>query len=138
MKKYIYPFLILLIVLSLAGCSKDVSSISPGSVHSGTTADHSTEAGSEDPIPEVNPFPTVAEYSCGCTNMRLELAEGWSYDIKQQDTDPNASFGINFWPDADPSFVAQLHFNPEFYGICGTGVTFENLELKNGLRATLA
>lgn len=127
MKKHFYRLLAALLLLCLTGCGAQQSGSPP-----------STSAPSESgTAPEVSTV-SLVEYSYGYANMKLALPEGWSYAIQEADQTTGESFGIDFWPDGAPDFSAKLHFHPEFYGICGTGVTFEELDFENGLHATLA
>lgn len=86
----------------------------------------------------------IAEYSYQYTNMRLELPEDWEYEILPgtgdvafgADDRPADTFGIQFWPKAEPSMSVNLRYYAGGIGLCGTGVTFEELSFKNGLTAT--
>ena len=79
---------------------------------------------------------TVA-YSYQYTNMKLELPTDWAYNILAGNVDESAdNFGIQFWPQAQPSMKISLRYHVNGIGLCGTGVTFEDISFQNGLTAT--
>ena len=124
----------LLTLLLLAGCSNPNTSGSETSIPTST----SPPPTSSEIMSEICLAPTIefVQYEKDYANMAIYLSEDWLFETEDPSED-SPSFGINFWPKADPDFVARLHFYPDFFGICGTGVTFEELQLQNGLKATL-
>lgn len=79
----------------------------------------------------------TAEYSHRYANMALDLPLDWEYSIREATKDDgNSTFGIEFWPQDDPSLKVSLLYHPSGIGLCGTGVTFKDIKLKNGLTAT--
>lgn len=94
--------------------------------------------------PEQQKNTISVEYSYQNTNMKLELPEDWDYDIiaAAGDGEPGAvdesayRHGIRFWPRNDPSMKLSLCYHINGIGLCGTGVTFEDISFENGLTAT--
>lgn len=86
----------------------------------------------------------IVEYSYHYANMKLDLPEDWEYDIMAGTGDNDASavdeptnyFGIQFWPKAQPAMTISLCYRIDGIGLCGTGVTFEDIAFSNGLTAT--
>lgn len=70
-----------------------------------------------------------AEFSHDNIYMSVELPEGWEYVITEYDITEDC--GIIFGPAGQEDLRYKLCYWP-FYGICGTGVTIEELQLKNG------
>lgn len=83
----------------------------------------------------------TAEYSYEDVYMSLTLPEGWEYEIipAALDSDPASYgiiYGINFWRTDSPELSLTLEYHPRGIGICGTGVTFEDMVFESGLTAT--
>ena len=71
-------------------------------------------------------------------SLRLTLPEGWESEAF---TDGAAGqyAGLALWPAEDPAFRPEVQIWAEgFPGMCGTGVTFEELRFSSGLSATKA
>lgn len=67
--------------------------------------------------------------------LRLTLPEGWTWE--QAGGIPEGTvYGL--WPEKDPAFKVELHYWPQRFGMCGTGVTIEDYPLPDGKSATLA
>ena len=116
-KKIIALLLALACVLSLAACGKKNQDDTP------------------DPAPAPDPAPTtiMAEYTHGFVDMALELPEGWSWETVTDDGDSKTE-GIRFYKTADTAVSYTLLCWTGGYGICGTGVTSEELTLANGMK----
>ena len=114
-KKIIALLLALACVLSLAACGKKNQDDTP------------------DPAPAPDPAPTTitAEYTHGFVDMALELPEGWSWETVSDDGDSKTE-GIRFYKTDDTTVSYTLLCWTGGYGICGTGVTSEELTLANG------
>ena len=76
------------------------------------------------------------------SNASIELPAGWNYEIDVEDKNDlsPSSYGddvfeIEFWPAADPDFELSLIFFSTKLGICGTGVTSEDISFPGGLKA---
>lgn len=68
--------------------------------------------------------------------LRVVLPEGWTW-AQAGGTEKGTVYGL--WPEDDPAFRVELHLWPEnSFGMCGTGVTYEDYALPNGETATLA
>ena len=67
--------------------------------------------------------------------LRVDLPEGWTW-AQAGGTPEGTVYGL--WPEADPDFKVELHYWPEKFAMCGTGVTIQDYTLPNGEKATLA
>ena len=67
--------------------------------------------------------------------LRLTLPEGWTWE-QAAGTQEGTVYGL--YPKKDPAFKVELHYWPQRFGMCGTGVTFEDFSLPDGKTATLA
>ena len=67
--------------------------------------------------------------------LRVTLPKGWTWE-QAVGTPDGVVYGL--WPKDDMDFRVELHFWPERFGMCGTGVTFQDYSLPNGQKATLA
>ena len=117
MKKLISILLALACVMTLAACGKKDD-------------DHTTDP---TPTPDPQPAVTTAEYTHGYVDMMLELPEGWSWE-NAGDNGTNKTEGIRFYKTDDPTVSYTLLCWTGGYGICGTGVTSEELTLANGMK----
>lgn len=70
--------------------------------------------------------------------LSLVLPSGWSYRIcsyeECAELDGMMQFGISFWPDAEPEMELSYGYYAQ-YGLCGTGVTIEEIPLESGIKA---
>ena len=116
-KKLIALLLALACVLSLAACGKKKETPDPA------------------PTPGPDPAPTTitAEYTHGFVDMALELPEGWSWETVTDDGDSKTE-GIRFYKTDDTTVSYTLLCWTGGYGICGTGVTSEEITLANGMK----
>ncbi|MCM1466719.1 MAG: hypothetical protein NC086_01125 [Alistipes sp.] len=123
-------------VMFLAGCgvtadgadgnlqtvSADMTS---GSEESNATQEVETQPETEGPV--------RVEFSHDKIYMSLELPVGWEYEIKEYNAEKEGeTCGIIFGPEEHEDLRYELFYH-SFYGICGTGVTIEQLQLKNGM-----
>lgn len=69
--------------------------------------------------------------------IRLTLPEGWQAEETEFDLESEAAgeFGVVFWPEEAPEFQVSLNCYAAF-GLCGTGVTIEDITLPGGQAAT--
>lgn len=77
----------------------------------------------------------IAEYGYAYANIRLELPDDWSFRIVEKDETKEGyedKFGIDFYPDEAPEHVYHFYYHVYPFGMCGTGVEFETIELQNG------
>ena len=72
----------------------------------------------------------TAEYTSGYVDMALTIPEGWQWE-SVQDKSMNTE-GIRFRKTDDKAVSFELLCWRNGYGICGTGVTSEELTLSNG------
>lgn len=71
----------------------------------------------------------TAEYTNGYVDMAITIPEGWRWEAVQTS---GQTEGIRFWKDGDKALDFELFCWTEGYGICGTGVTSEELTLPGG------
>ena len=85
------------------------------------------------PAPEPKTAVTTAEFTHGYVDMALQLPEGWSWET-MSDNGSDKTEGIRFYKTADTAVSYTLLCWTGGYGICGTGVTSEELTLANGMK----
>ena len=116
MKKLLAFILALTCALSLVACGKK-----------------NNDTPDPDPVPEPKPAVTTAEFTHGYVDMALQLPEGWSWETVS-DNGSDKTEGIRFYKTADTAVSYNLLCWTGGYGICGTGVTSEELTLANGMK----
>lgn len=89
----------------------------------------------DDPTGSIDaPEPAVtgesAEYTSGYVDIALTIPEGWQWE-SVQDKELSTE-GIRFWKTDDKALDFQLLCWRNGYGICGTGVTSQELTLSGG------
>lgn len=140
MKKWLSVALsALLVTLLVSGCGE-----TPAKTGLDGSSQRPENGAAQGGAPEQQKNTTPVEYSDQHTNMRLALREGWDYDSTPGAGEGEAvdaagaadSFGIQFWPQAEPSMRISLRYYVNGIGLCGTGVTFEEISFENGLTAT--
>ena len=67
--------------------------------------------------------------------LRVTLPQGWTWE-QAAGVQSGTVYGL--WPEDDMDFRVELRFWPERFGMCGTGVSFQDYSLPNGQKATLA
>lgn len=117
MKKLLVCILALACTLSLMACGKK----------------NEDDNGKTDIQPNPVPAATVAEFTHGYVDMALELPEGWSWETVS-DNGSDKTEGIKFYKTNDTAVSYTLLCWTGGYGICGTGVTSEELTLANGMK----
>ena len=117
-KKLTALLLALTCVFSLAACGKK---------NNDTPAPDSKD----DPAPA--PTTITAEYTHGYVDMIMELPQGWSWETVS-DNGESKTEGIRFYKTDDTTVSYSLLCWTGGYGICGTGVTSEELTLSNGMK----
>ena len=84
-----------------------------------------------DPAPEPAELTgQTAEYTSGNVDLALTIPNGWSWETMEAD----GQAGIRFWKTEDTAMAFRLTCWRDGYGICGTGVTTEELTLSGGLQ----
>ena len=85
--------------------------------------------------PAVSPAPEpweitgqLAEYTGGHVDMALTIPDGWTWETLEED----GQAGLRFRKTEDPAVDFRLTCWTVGYGICGTGVTTEELTLSGG------
>ena len=117
MKKFLACILALACALSLMACGKKNNDDKPD----------------PDPAPAPQPTVTTAEFTHGYVDMALDLPEGWSWE-QVSDNGTDKTEGIRFYKTDDPTVSYTLLCWTGGYGICGTGVTSEEITLANGMK----
>lgn len=127
-------YFILAITLLLAGCGANTNLPVAGktSGHGSTNSADSKTLIIEAAKPENDAV--SAECCFNYAKISLPLPNGWEYKIIEPDAEND--FGISFWPAAEPKLTVTLLCHPKGFGICGTGVTFEEVSFSTGLTAT--
>ena len=69
-------------------------------------------------------------------HLSLQLPDNWDYQIQSEEAlekeDGRYTCAIHFWPKDYPEEIFVLGYQTEF-GMCGTGVTIEDIALDNGI-----
>lgn len=157
MKKLLPILLALLLLLCACGTAAEPEE-SPAPAAEATLEPAPAEAGEESPAPqEENEFelPVLgreeaageegsAESALSETlvtldgldsYLRVTLPEGWTW-AQAGGAEEGTVYGL--WPEDDPDFKVELHYWPNKFGMCGTGVSFTDYPLPDGRKATLA
>lgn len=104
-------------VITLSGCT-----VAP------SDSDPAGHIDTPDPTPAVTG--ETAEYTSGYVDMALTIPEGWQWESVQDKS--MSTEGIRFWKTDDKALDFKLLCWRNGYGICGTGVTSEELTLSGG------
>ena len=87
--------------------------------------------------PVVSPAPEpmeitgqLAEYTEGHVDMALTIPDGWTWETVEED----GQSGLRFRKTDDDAVCFRLTCWLDGYGICGTGVTSEEITLANGMK----
>lgn len=137
MKKILFGMIMAAMVL--AGCRKDDGNLGYNSEttpeeQSSQTVETATDTQTEvsDALEPATQSGIKAEFSHDEIYIALELPSGWKYEIVEYDeTQEQQECGIIFWTEEHEDLRYELFYH-SFYGICGTGVTIEELQLENG------
>ena len=93
----------------------------------------------DEPLTPAGELPVLSEETVTldgiASYLRLTLPEGWTWE-QAGGTPEGTVYGL--YPKKDPAFKVELHYWPQRFGMCGTGVTFEDFSLPDGKTATLA
>lgn len=88
--------------------------------------------------PQVSPAPDpseitgqLAEYTRDHVDMALTIPDGWAFETLEED----GQAGLRFWKTDDDAVDFRLTCWLDGYGICGTGVTEQELTLSGGQTA---
>ena len=73
----------------------------------------------------------LAEYTAGHVDMALTIPDGWAWETVEED----GQAGLRFRKTDDGAVSFRLTCWLDGYGICGTGVTEQDLTLSGGQRA---
>ena len=93
----------------------------------------------DEPLAPVGELPVLGDETVtldGVSSyLRVTLPEGWTWE-QAGGTQEGTVYAL--YPESDPAFKVELHYWPQRFGMCGTGVTFEDFSLPDGKTATLA
>ena len=93
----------------------------------------------DEPLTPAGELPVLSEETVTldgiASYLRLTLPEGWTW-AQAGGTQEGTVYAL--YPESDPAFKVELHYWPQRFGMCGTGVTFEDFSLPDGKTATLA
>lgn len=79
----------------------------------------------------------IAVCQTDALSLSVTLPEGWDWGLIADDTDGTAYvLPVAFWPETAPELEVTLALYPGGIGMCGTGVTIEDVTLPGGLTAT--
>ena len=88
--------------------------------------------------PQISPAPDpseitgqLAEYTIDHVDMALTIPDGWAFETLEED----GQAGLRFWKTDDDAVDFRLTCWLDGYGICGTGVTEQELTLSGGQTA---
>ncbi|MBR0200198.1 MAG: hypothetical protein IJQ42_08555 [Oscillospiraceae bacterium] len=93
----------------------------------------------DEPLTPAGELPALSEETVTldgiASYLRLTLPEGWTW-AQAAGTVDGTVYGL--WPEEDPAFKLELHYWPDRFAMCGTGVSFTDYPLPDGKTATLA
>ena len=138
--------LCLILGAALLGAGAAASIVSAGPEESAAPEDTITPEETAPPeeaavtaSPESVCEPITAQYEFPEGSMSLILPEGWEYEVQTKEMkareDGLVLCGIDFWPSAHPEMRLELGYWPDRIGMCGTGVTIEQVDFGGGLSA---
>lgn len=156
--KRILPLLLALLLLAACGAAPEAEQVFPPESEPGAPDVPSPtphEGPDEDELPILtgeenaapvedegeSPSPAVPSRAVTVTldgvssYLRVTLPEGWTWEQAGEAVDGTV---YALYPEDDPEFKVELHWWPDGFGMCGTGVTFQDYTLPDGQKATLA
>lgn len=81
----------------------------------------------------------TASYEYPEGSLSLVIPEGWEYEVQTKEMkareDGLVLCGIDFWPSEHPEMRLEFGYRPDRIGMCGTGVTIEQVDFGSGLSA---
>ena len=93
----------------------------------------------DEPLTPAGELPVLSEETVTldgiASYLRLTLPEGWTWE-QARGTPEGTVYGL--YPKKDPAFKLELHYWPDRFAMCGTGVSFTDYPLPDGKTATLA
>jgi len=155
--KRILPLLLVLLLLAACGAPADREALPPPESGSAAPAESPAAAAmtepdedelpiqieGDEPVPAEEPgtiqTPALSDTQVTLDGLssflRVTLPQGWTWEQAAGTADGTA-YGLR--PEHDPDFTVELHWWPQRFGMCGTGVTFTDYMLPDGSTATLA
>ncbi len=137
-KKILLLSLTTLLALSMAGCEASERFGMQDPTAPGPVAPVIAESIDPTECPETGPADDLAisignEALCdlGSVQFSLSLPETWNYEIRSVNVNETITDTIVFWNIAYPDDTFTLSYSP-MLGICGTGVTSEEITLPYG------
>lgn len=93
----------------------------------------------DEPLTPAGELPVLSEETVTldgiASYLRVTLPEGWTWE-QAGGTQEGTVYAL--YPESDPAFKVELHYWPQRFGMCGTGVSFTDYPLPDGKTATLA
>jgi len=119
--------------------AESAASASPAPADKAEEEEYELPVLGDEPLTPAGEIPVLGEETVtldGVSSyLRVTLPEGWTWE-QAGGTQEGTVYGL--YPKADPAFKVELHYWPERFGMCGTGVTFADYPLPDGRSATLA
>ena len=125
----------------LSACAANSESAAPEETAPAeeTAAPAAPEEAAVSASPEPVSEGATASYEFPEGSMSLVLPEGWEYEVQTKEMkareDGLVLCGIDFWPSEHPEMRLELGYWPDRIGMCGTGVTIEDVDFGGGLSA---
>ena len=127
MRKLCCLFLLLLLVLT--GCSQTTPPAAEP-----PSSEPETPPAERDQITSVYPWTEAYAEHDGRYISLMILADSWDYECLPYN---EGSFGIAFWPKTHPDARVEVRCYDYPFGVCGTGLETQPLELTNGITASM-
>ncbi len=99
------------------------------------TGEESAEDVGESPAPALPSRAVTVTLDGISSYLRVTLPDGWVWEQAGGAVDGTVYCA---YPENDPEFKVELHWWSDGFGMCGTGVTFQDYTLPDGRKATLA
>ncbi len=68
------------------------------------------------------------EYTIRYARIKLDIPEGWEYALKEEVPGCD-DFGFTFWPAGESEGKIYVSYQPNGFGVCGTGLTTKTITL---------
>lgn len=86
---------------------------------------------------EKNEVSTTYEKNIDDVTLKLEIPNDWKYEELSQNTENDFyKYALKIYKTQEDKY-AVLYFYHQMFGVCGTGRTSEQIELNNGIKATI-
>lgn len=86
---------------------------------------------------EKNELSTTYEKNIDDVTLKLEIPNDWKYEELSRNTENDFyKYALKIYKTQEDKY-AVLYFYHQMFGVCGTGRTSEQIELENGIKATI-